>query len=161
MIYIRTIIILLFLSSCKGVSFSDSSEALSGGYQFFHEGPDYEGILGAVNIYGKNVAYNYNSSFIIVKQVPAKELSKMMLTIDVYREYGIGVKTIESESDRAENERLADSIINADPYYQTLFSRDTNYWIIAHKLDSVYGPCSRNEYINIRKNIGVPDNLNF
>ena len=42
--------------------------------------------------------------------------------------------------DWAVREVVADSILKTDPYYQDVFSRKTNYWIIDKKSDKLYGP---------------------
>ena len=66
------------------------------------------------------------------------------------------------------SQMVADSIILNDPYYQNIFSRELNYWIIVHQerqkygyLDSsiFYGPYTKAEYLQKRKELKVPKNL--
>jgi hypothetical protein len=54
---------------------------------------------------------------------------------------------------------IADSLIKHNPYYQSIFSRKFNYWIVCHKNDSLYGPLSKEEYLQKRKELVVPKNL--
>jgi hypothetical protein len=79
-------------------------------------------------------SYSYDSRFIIVKQVSHKIC----------------------------NERLGKDYTYDD--CQTLLKNmgtEPNYWIISHKEDSIYGPHSFNEYLNLRKKLGVPEKLSL
>ena len=54
---------------------------------------------------------------------------------------------------------IADSLIKNSPKFKLIFSRKYNYWIIKKKGDEIFGPYSENEYLEKRKEIGVPEGL--
>ncbi|MGC6471096.1 MAG: hypothetical protein ACON4E_07510 [Flavobacteriales bacterium] len=107
-----------------------------------------------------------------VKLLPGQyEYYKQKLVEDsvLYRRMNkLGISSENSEKDRVFCENLADSIINKSPYYRGVFLRDVNYWIIAHRKpqeyfylpsSDVFGPFSREEYLQKRKELGVPKEL--
>ena len=87
--------------------------------------------------------------------------------------YGDLLMKISSENTSADietSERIADSILNSSPYYLDLFSRELNYWIIAHGKPEkffyipsslIYGPYSQEDYLEKRTTLGVPKELSL
>lgn len=80
----------------------------------------------------------------------------------------LGVTNSKTGNDIAICEFLADSIIFNNPFYQNIFSREINYWIIKHfvkkkyfyqKSSIVYGPYSKIEYLKKRKELNIPEEL--
>lgn len=56
---------------------------------------------------------------------------------------------------------VADSIIKLNPYYQKIYSRKINYWIIQKKYNQLFGPYSREEYLTKKVKLGVSKYLNL
>jgi len=54
---------------------------------------------------------------------------------------------------------VADSLIAHDPYYKSIFSRDTNYWIIDNRTHTLFGPLEYNEYLQKRDSLKIPREL--
>jgi hypothetical protein len=50
-------------------------------------------------------------------------------------------------------------ILNGDFYDFVLHNGYSKYWIITHANDSIYGPFSKQEYLQKRKELGVPEEL--
>jgi hypothetical protein len=62
--------------------------------------------------------------------------------------------------DWAVREVVADSILKNDFYYQNVFSRKTNYWIIDKEGDKLYGPYNFAQFNNQRKLLKITLELN-
>ncbi len=160
MIYI-TGVLLLLLNSCNSGSYTST---LSGGYTYHDAGRNYKDILATKdvieindtslymylrkNIYSKVVDYSFNENFIVAVQSPNKQWHKSAIAFELEDIYS-----------NEKSEHLAVEIVNSDPYYQSIFSRKINYWIISHKKDRVYGPLTKREYFQMRKDLGVPEEL--
>lgn len=56
---------------------------------------------------------------------------------------------------------IADSLIHNDPYYKNIYSRSENYWIIINVRDSLIGPLTKEEFLIQRKQLNIPDKLDF
>jgi hypothetical protein len=57
--------------------------------------------------------------------------------------------------------KIALKIIEEDSYFQEIFSRKINYYIIDKQNQTVYGPLSKGSYLNKRKKLKVSENLVF
>ena len=141
-------------------------EDLNGGY-FYHDGgrfykdiiKNYKNITKPVtnssnlsfikkNIYSKIQTYSFNKQFVIATQEPN------------VKGHIIGIKfELEDIYSNDKSKSMADSLTKYDPYYQKIFSRKLNYWIISHKEDSLYGPYSKKEYLLKRKELGISEKL--
>lgn len=139
----------------------DYYEDLSGNYFYCDEGKNDKEILcnlpNHIEIYSKVIGYNYNSDFILAEQQP------------IYSEFKaiIGSKLRENKKKYPANsmeeviqsETVADSILLHDPFYKAIFVHSTNYWIIDNKIQKVFGPLTKEDYENKRKELSVPENL--
>lgn len=54
---------------------------------------------------------------------------------------------------------VADSLMAHDPYYKSIFSRDTNYWIIDNRTHTLFGPLGYDEYVRKRDSLNIPPEL--
>lgn len=63
---------------------------------------------------------------------------------------------------------IADSLVENNLFYKSIFKNGINYWIISHKgidlnsympLSNVYGPFKKEEYLLKREELGVPEEL--
>lgn len=70
-----------------------------------------------------------------------------------------GVSLTNSSNDIQMSKNIADSLINSDPYYQKIFSRQENYWIIDIAKDTLIGPLTENEFAAKRTELGVSKQL--
>ncbi len=138
---------------------SDYSEDLSGHYFYMDEGPDNITIIGSrpgQKDIGSNIeAYVYDDNYILVRQRPSLKYYRSSIVSSLID--SLPLKN--PEEDFKKSEIIADSIIKKDSYYQKIFSRPINYWIISHQLDSMFGPLSKEEYLQKRKELGVPKEL--
>ncbi|MBT9394869.1 hypothetical protein KLP40_17015 [Hymenobacter sp. NST-14] len=144
-----------------GCNMSDEAEELSGGYHYRNEGLDRKELLsgweGMPSIHGKVVRYSFNKDFIVAAQRPVYDEYRSGLGSDLrhqLREYSANL-----DADIRDSERVADSLLTHDPYYQSLFVHKTNYWIIAHRARRVYGPLTYPEYVQQAHALQVPDRL--
>jgi hypothetical protein len=96
--------------------------------------------------------------------------STLIADSSLYKLLSRRLSTENTVKDIKESQIIADSIIINDPKYQKVFSRELNYWIISHKeregsgflaTSKLYGPLSKKEYINKRKELGVPEELSL
>lgn len=120
------------------------------------------------NIYPKVTHYKYNKDFIVAAQNPSKEGHSYLLASDLefyfYKNYDVKEDRYEKEIFTLIEKRgklMADSLLNSDPYYKMIFSRTVNYWIISHKLDSLFGPLTKEEYIEKYRELEMPNKFEF
>lgn len=94
--------------------------------------------------------------------------AKLIEDSSLYKMLSTRISTENTAQDIEISQVIADSIIKNDPYYKDIFSREINYWIIAHgepqkyfylPSSEVYGPFSKQEYLTKRKELGVPEEL--
>ena len=69
-----------------------------------------------------------------------------------------GASNNESEN-RNIGTRIVQRLIANDPYYLKIFSSKLNYWIIYHKSDSLIGSLTKNEYLDKKRTMHIPDSL--
>ena len=60
-----------------------------------------------------------------------------------------------SVADKDKCEIVADSLIENQPYYQNIFKRKHNYWIIDKKSNSGYGPVDSLQFVQQCKRMGI------
>ncbi|NQY29602.1 MAG: hypothetical protein HRT69_09025 [Flavobacteriaceae bacterium] len=156
-------IIVFSIQSCQEGS---SMEKLGEGYSYYDTGTIFKNILRRKessypptdkfnlkyikeeNVYSKIISYSFNEKFILIIQEPNK------------RGHVVGIKfELEDVYSNEKSELIADSLINNDPYYQKVFSRELNYWIISHQEDSLYGPYSKQQYLKKREVLKIPEKL--
>jgi hypothetical protein len=137
------------------------------------------------NIYPKVIDYAFDDNFILALQEPHKKAFKSVFAFDLrnrFIRYGSSVKSKNdsvaiwaddldvsllkgrismdnTESDMITSEMIVDSLINANPYYQKIFASKRNYWIIVKSTDQLFGPYSREEYLNKRNELKIPEEL--
>lgn len=157
---ILKVLLYLFIRSLFSCS-NDTNSELSGNYFYRDEGGYMKEILShsanRENIYGRIICYDYNSDFIIALQEPIFDEFVSMIGFNL-RDDSIKYSSNSSEDIR-NSEIEADSILKNDPYYRKIFSSKYNYWIISHKLDSVFGPLTKEEYLIMREEINIPNGV--
>lgn len=152
--------IVFLIAGCS----ADELCVLSGDYVYYREGTNAKSIMsrqaGKGEIYGTVIDYSYNWSFITAKQVPNYDCYQGEIQGDIRTDkmrndpsYINNVEGIHIALD------MADSILKTDPYYLNIFANDTNYWIISHKDDSLYGPYTKAEFNEICIKLKVPKRL--
>lgn len=96
--------------------------------------------------------------------------SQLISDSSLYRMLSRRISTENTVQDIKMSQQIADSIVKNEPYYQDIFSREINYWIISHKernendympMSKIYGPYSKEEYLQKREKLGVPETLNL
>ena len=136
-------------------------------------------------IYPKVIDYTFNKDFVLILQDPHKERIKSLLAhnlrscytyyvdslknkdgINIVSNDHLAVKlfkgkisTENTESDIILSEKIVDSLMNATPYYQKMFTSKRNYWILVKSADQLFGPYSMIEYTLKRKELKIPDDL--
>jgi len=152
-----SIMLLLQLIGCSG----DRTEELSGDYFYRVEGPTAKDILchsdSCKSIYANVISYNFDGNFIIAAQQPIFSAYVNMVGFELRND--LKKYPTNSIEEIEESERIADSLLKHDPYYIKIFSRSLNYWIISHKDKQLYGPFSNEEYLQKRRELGVPNSL--
>ena len=142
-----------------GCGAPDNYQELSGNY--FFRGGDGDGILShkpdKMSIYGKVIQYKFNNDFIVVIQHPDYMDYKTMISSNLLNDVKKYPKN--STKDISMANREADSLLKYDTTYKKIFSAKENYWIISHKNEKTYGPLNEFEYMKIRKQLQVPQNL--
>ena len=149
-----------FFNSCS----SDYATELSGNYFYSEEGGEIKQILNHKNnsnykkdIYGKVIDYDFNYNYILVLQEP--NYNDYITMIGFYLRVNLKKYPTNSYEETVQSEKEADSILTNDEYYKKVFKNKINYWIINNKIDSIFGPYSKQEYYIIRKKLGVPESL--
>ncbi len=100
------------------------------------------------NVYSKVIDYRFNNDFIVIAQIPNKEWHVKAIAFELEDIYS-----------KKMSRSIADSLIKNDIYYQKIFSRDKNYWIVNNKEDSLLGPFSKHEYFQKKIELKVPEEL--
>ncbi|WP_439585471.1 hypothetical protein [Dyadobacter bucti] len=154
------ILFLIVFQSCGGIS--NTSEELGSGFVYSNMGLSFKIIYNPNpdqhDILGKVISYCFSDDFIIVAQVPDKEVHRLVIANDL--ETNLKRKSIQlTQNNINQLDGVADSLIVNDPYYQKIFSQKLNYWIISHKSKKMYGPLSEIEYLKKRKELRVPEEL--
>lgn len=141
---------------------SDSQQELSGDYVYIDEGVSDKFIISEVSaskaIYGEVIAYSFDDQFIVAIQQPDFNEYKSKLSFELRND--ITKYPNNSVEDIRITEALSDSILTHDPFYQKVFLRGTNYWIIVVKSDSLVGPLSLHEYLIMREKLSIPESVN-
>lgn len=140
----------------------DSYQELSGNYFYRGEGGEANEILSHTpkqkSIYGRITSYDFNDDFIIALQQPSYSSHKYMIAANL-RTNGIKKISTNSSQEIAESEKIADSILKYNPFYQEIFYAKINFWIISNKPNKVYGPLNEKEYQKKRKELNIPESL--
>ncbi len=152
---------MIICASCGG-GISNYIEELSGDFIYVNYGGAFN-IIQSPNssypsIYGEVIDHSYDDNFIIVAQHPSKKGYQSKISSRLRNEDHKRYPN-NSEEERLKTDRIADSIITNDPYYQKIFARKLNYWIMSHKNKKMYGPLSEIEYLKKRKELRVPEEL--
>ena len=151
------------MASCAGLS--DFIDDLGNGYFYYGEGSPANYIFYGKKdgnhgwtidkriIYPNVSCYDYNKNHIVAVQNPSYDgvINAIM-----------GEKRFPAfynEEERKVQEQQADSILKSEAKYRDLFLRDKNYYIISKKNHQVYGPLSKEEYLNKREDLRVSEDL--
>ena len=121
-----------------------------------------------------------NNQYILALQRPNKELFYKLIKGDFefWEKYphktkmdtllkfphgSIMLKDILGLMKKYENQsgKIADSIINNDSYYKKLLANKYNYWIIYAIKDSLIGPLNKEEFLQKRNEMKIPEYLQF
>lgn len=127
------ILLLILLAGCPGSTDSMNSVKLSGDYIYHEPGglPFIEKENSNKGIPGWIFSYDYNSHFIVALE---KDIN-------------------------ISNDKKDELILNGDFYDFVNKNGNSKYWIIVIHNDSIYGPYSKVEYLQMREKIGVPKTL--
>ena len=147
---------IIALTSC-----SDYHQMLSGGCLFVHEGSNDNMIFSnrsdMSDIYSNVLDYDYDVRYIVVLQKP--DINAYALIVSS-RLHSLSYKQdVITHAVNQVFEDIADSIVRTDPKYTKIFAHKFNYWIISHKEHKVFGPYTKAEYWQKRKDLGVPECL--
>lgn len=177
----KIILIVVIISCNPGIY----HQKLSGGYDYYEIGSSDDYIYkntsvlkkphaltyiysGKQNIFPKVTLYKYNKDFIVASQKPKKDGHLYLLGFDLefyfHKKHGVKENRYKKEIYTLNEEKgkiMADSLLQNDPYYKKIFSRNVNYWIICHKLDSLFGPLTKEEYIEKYKELKLPKKFEF
>lgn len=127
------VIIMFILTGCPGAIDSIAWKELGNGY-IYHEPAGMPSIgkeSGDKGIPGLVFAYRYNRQFIIVL-----------------------------EKDVKLSEEKKDELITSGDFYDFVKKKGASrYWIIVHLNDSIYGPFTKEKYLQKREELGVPKEL--
>lgn len=137
-----------------------------------------ENSFDKIIIYSDVISCVSNNKYFLVYQEPNKNLFNKFLTdeLNFWNSYFIAskkdssiefayhtfsLKSINSLIEKFNNqtEKIADSLIKNDHYYQKCFSNKFNYWIINTHADMLMGPFTKDEYLAKRKELYIPNNL--
>ena len=131
--YFIPILVLFFLTGCPGSIDSIVRKELGHGY-IYHEIvnlPTISNVNSNKGIPGVVVSYDYNDNFIIALQKDCKLPEQV--------EYNLKLQ---------------------GKYYDLLIEKgNSNYWIIVHLNDSIYGPYKLEEYLQKREELQIPKAL--
>ena len=73
-----------------------------------------------------------------------------------------------SKSDIETSRIIADSMVENNQFYKSIFKNEINYWILSHNeinnkeympLSKIFGPYTKGEYLQKREELGVPKEL--
>ena len=158
--YLNITLLLILICSC-----SDVVENISENYWYRNEGGDMKQILSYNNkyikneIYGRVINYRSNSKFITVIQNPSyKDYIEMLgfnLRDDTLKYPSNSINEI------LKSEAEAKVVLKTNEYYKEIFKRDTNYWIIQLKNDSLIGPLDKIKFGTLMKQLNIPERLNL
>lgn len=132
-IHIGLILLMVILTGCPGAIDSLTWKELSGGYIYHEQAgqPFIEKESSEKGIPGWIFSYDFNKEFIIAL-----------------------------EKDIQLSEQKKNELITTGDFYDFVKKKGySEYWIITHENDSIYGPFKRVEYMQTRKELGVPDEL--
>lgn len=159
--YCLILIILFPLSILVNGCSRDYTEDLSGDYFYRDEGKDVKDILCHLpnhkEIYSKVIGYDYNKDFIVAAQNPI--YNEYRTTIGFNLRDNLKKFPSNSGEEIVESEKEADSILNHNPFYLSVFAHKLNYWIIYNKTQELYGPFTKSEYEYKRKQLRVPEDI--
>ena len=109
--------------------------------------------IDKIIVYPNVSNYDCDTDYIIIIQRP----NRKAIINTIMSEKRMGPYMNQNEREFAE--RKADSMLESESKYRELFFRDLNYYIISKKDHQVYGPLSREAYLNKRKELGVSEDL--
>ncbi len=154
--------ILLIIFSC-GAGWSDVLNNLGDGYYYLGEGSPSNYIYRSNNINSTSIdrviiypnvsCYDYDQDYIVVFQNP--NYDEIINIIMSEKRMGPYI----NQNERKLAEEKADSILESESKYRELFFRDTNYYILSKKDYQVYGPLSKEAYLNKREELKVSEDL--
>ena len=144
---------------------------LGGDGTFLYKGDDINDI-GNVIIRENVIKCRFDNNYIVAIQIPMKSIIRKSIkeSLEIWCHFNRGdtgwiqlpndsLSSIEMclvlERDYKGNlDSMTENILK-DNYYTELFKRDTNFWIISKKIDSLMGPFSFIEYKAALKTLGI------
>jgi len=176
--------LIVFLNACN---MSDDVTNLPGGYQLVSEAKNSNSIIGSQNIAPNVVAYCYNSDFILAEQkledatFIAKEGERLLTIFENFQSNGYEkLDGINSDSvaiyklfinkganinERSSHKnvviayKIADSIVHSSSFQKEYNFEQTHYYIIRIVNNRLIGPMTKEEYLQKRKTLDIPENL--
>lgn len=132
-VYFGFLSLVIILTGCPGAIDSIAWKDLGHGY-IYHDQVGLPTISNNINGKGINgvvFRYDFNNEFIVALEKD--------------------VKLSQEDKDKL--------IESGDVYDYLLHNGYSKYWIIAHSNDSIYGPFNKQEYLQKKIELRVPDNL--
>lgn len=146
---------LLTLLLCCQSDHNQAYEELSSDAFFKRSGRAFSYIKSANHlhrsIFPQVIDYAFNEDFIIAIQIPDKKYISTFLA----GELNTGRESFDVLRHRA------DSLILIDPEILQVLSRKENFWIIVNENHELIGPLSKQEYLDQRRVLNIPDDLDF
>ena len=144
---------------CNGCN--DYTRELSGGYFYWDEGGQSRAIQSHhsenESVWGEVLDYDYSSEYIVILQCPSHDEYVNMVAFYLEDDTLRYPQASRLSHDKSEHD--ADSIVSTDPRYTRIFANKYNYWIVSHKAHKVFGPYTKTEYWQKRKELDVPECL--
>ena len=155
--FFLSFILFTTLLSCN----NDSYKELSGNYFYKDEGEICKQIISHLpnkkEIYSTVTSYDYNSDFIIARQLPNYDDYKTMIAFELRSD--LKKYPTNSINDFLKSEKLADSILKNNNFYNSIFINPENYWIIEIKKNKLHGPLTKSEFINASLKLKISSKL--
>lgn len=55
--------------------------------------------------------------------------------------------------------KFTKSLMSNDPFQKKILSSKINYWVISLARDTLFGPLNQSEYLKLRQQLAIPDNV--
>lgn len=171
-----TFIIILLILLGVSCNMSDSAQVLFGDYVFSTESKNNHSIVGGVNVIPPDVvAYNFDDRFLIARQKPdldAIVVPKANELLDSYENNKFSpkdsiyllFKKLDTTQSLVSRFKVAMYIAKRTlPKESSAYKKYVNnkylYWILSRVNDELYGPLTQSEYLEKRKELGIPEHL--
>lgn len=107
--------------------------------------------FGIEDIYFKVVDYKLFNQYIIIKQIPNKSSHQNFLDFKLMKYFHF--------QDTVSKNRFVDSILNNNPHYKEVFSREENFYILEKNKGKMYGPYDYETYLKKKNDLKIPKDV--